>query len=118
MAIELIAIDMDGTLLDPQHQITPAVKQAIAAARNLLAGALDRALSNTHNDGGEDRRDECAGHAGDDAEIERLPASARPRRRFRFAGDQQDAGRLERRVTRGRGRLAAHVSLQRKEHSR
>ncbi|MEB5995669.1 sugar-phosphatase [Serratia ureilytica] len=33
MAIELIAIDMDGTLLDPQHQITPAVKQAIAAAR-------------------------------------------------------------------------------------
>ncbi|SQA02567.1 Phosphatase YidA [Serratia marcescens] len=26
MAIELIAIDMDGTLLDPQHQITPAVK--------------------------------------------------------------------------------------------
>ncbi|RTF50103.1 sugar-phosphatase [Serratia marcescens] len=33
MAIELIAIDMDGTLLDPQHQITPAVRQAIAAAR-------------------------------------------------------------------------------------
>ncbi|MEM8266457.1 HAD-IIB family hydrolase, partial [Morganella morganii] len=29
----MIAIDMDGTLLDPQHQITPAVKQAIAAAR-------------------------------------------------------------------------------------
>ncbi|MHA7844667.1 sugar-phosphatase [Serratia sp. D1N4] len=34
MAIELIAIDMDGTLLDPQHQITPAVKQAISAARS------------------------------------------------------------------------------------
>ncbi|EFE96990.1 sugar-phosphatase [Serratia odorifera] len=33
MAIELIAIDMDGTLLNPQHQITPAVKQAITAAR-------------------------------------------------------------------------------------
>ncbi|KEY56552.1 sugar-phosphatase [Serratia sp. DD3] len=33
MAIELIAIDMDGTLLNPQHQITPAVKQAISAAR-------------------------------------------------------------------------------------
>lgn len=33
MAIELIAIDMDGTLLNPQHQITPAVKQAISEAR-------------------------------------------------------------------------------------
>jgi len=33
MAIELIAIDMDGTLLNPQHNVTPAVKQAIAAAR-------------------------------------------------------------------------------------
>lgn len=33
MAIELIAIDMDGTLLNPQHQITPAVKQAVEAAR-------------------------------------------------------------------------------------
>ncbi|QCR34582.1 sugar-phosphatase [Nissabacter sp. SGAir0207] len=33
MAIELIAIDMDGTLLNPQHEVTPAVKQAIAAAR-------------------------------------------------------------------------------------
>ncbi|CAI1109689.1 sugar-phosphatase [Serratia proteamaculans] len=33
MAIELIAIDMDGTLLNPQHQITPAVKQAIVEAR-------------------------------------------------------------------------------------
>lgn len=33
MAIELIAIDMDGTLLNPQHEITPAVKQAISAAR-------------------------------------------------------------------------------------
>ena len=31
MAIELIAIDMDGTLLNPQHQITPAVKQALIA---------------------------------------------------------------------------------------
>lgn len=33
MAIELIAIDIDGTLLDPQHQITPAVQAAIASAR-------------------------------------------------------------------------------------
>lgn len=33
MAIELIAIDMDGTLLNPQHQITPAVKRAITEAR-------------------------------------------------------------------------------------
>ncbi len=33
MAIELIAIDMDGTLLNPQHEITPRVKQAIDAAR-------------------------------------------------------------------------------------
>jgi len=32
MAIELIAIDMDGTLLNPQHEITPAVKQALTAA--------------------------------------------------------------------------------------
>lgn len=33
MAIELIAIDMDGTLLNPQHEVTPAVKQALSAAR-------------------------------------------------------------------------------------
>ncbi|GAA3598702.1 sugar-phosphatase [Gibbsiella greigii] len=33
MAIELIAIDMDGTLLDPQNQITPRVKEAITQAR-------------------------------------------------------------------------------------
>jgi Cof subfamily protein (haloacid dehalogenase superfamily) len=33
MAIELIAIDMDGTLLNPQHEISPRVKQAIDAAR-------------------------------------------------------------------------------------
>ncbi|TCV95482.1 sugar-phosphatase [Biostraticola tofi] len=33
MAIKLIAIDMDGTLLDHKHEITPAVKQAIGAAR-------------------------------------------------------------------------------------
>ncbi|WP_075183322.1 sugar-phosphatase [Pantoea sp. 1.19] len=33
MAIQLIAIDMDGTLLNPQHEITPRVKQAIQAAR-------------------------------------------------------------------------------------
>lgn len=33
MAIKLIAIDMDGTLLRPDHTISPAVKQAIAAAR-------------------------------------------------------------------------------------
>ncbi len=34
MAIKLIAIDMDGTLLDPQHKITPAVKAAITRARD------------------------------------------------------------------------------------
>ena len=33
MAIKLIAIDMDGTLLLPDHTISPAVKKAIAAAR-------------------------------------------------------------------------------------
>lgn len=33
MAIKLIAIDMDGTLLNPAHEITPAVGQAIGAAR-------------------------------------------------------------------------------------
>ena len=31
MAIKLIAIDMDGTLLLPDHTISPAVKTAIAA---------------------------------------------------------------------------------------
>ncbi len=34
MAIKLIAIDMDGTLLNPQHQISPRVKQAIGQARD------------------------------------------------------------------------------------
>ncbi|MBE5254331.1 sugar-phosphatase [Mixta mediterraneensis] len=33
MAIKLIAIDMDGTLLNPQHLITPGVKSAIDRAR-------------------------------------------------------------------------------------
>ena len=33
MAIKLIAIDMDGTLLLPDHTISPAVKAAIARAR-------------------------------------------------------------------------------------
>lgn len=33
MSIKLIAIDMDGTLLLPDHTISPAVKEAIAAAR-------------------------------------------------------------------------------------
>lgn len=33
MAIELIAIDMDGTLLNPRHEVTLAVKQALDAAR-------------------------------------------------------------------------------------
>lgn len=33
MAIKLIALDMDGTILLPDHTISPAVKQAIAAAR-------------------------------------------------------------------------------------
>jgi len=31
--IELVAIDMDGTLLDPAHTLTPRVMQAIARAR-------------------------------------------------------------------------------------
>jgi len=34
MAIKLIALDLDGTTLHPDHTISPAVKQAIAAARN------------------------------------------------------------------------------------
>lgn len=34
MNIQLIAIDVDGTLLNPQHQVTQAVKGAIAAARD------------------------------------------------------------------------------------
>jgi len=34
MAIKLIAIDMDGTLLNPQHEVTPGVKRAIQAARD------------------------------------------------------------------------------------
>ncbi len=29
MSIKLIAIDLDGTLLNENHQITPPVKQAI-----------------------------------------------------------------------------------------
>jgi len=33
MAIKLIALDLDGTTLLPDHSISPAVKQAIAAAR-------------------------------------------------------------------------------------
>ncbi len=33
MAIKLIAIDMDGTLLNHKHEITPVVKHAIGAAR-------------------------------------------------------------------------------------
>lgn len=33
MAIKLVALDMDGTTLLPDHTISPAVKQAIAAAR-------------------------------------------------------------------------------------
>ena len=33
LSIKLIAIDMDGTLLLPDHTISPAVKNAIAAAR-------------------------------------------------------------------------------------
>lgn len=37
MTIKLIALDMDGTVLDPQHNITPAVQSAIveAAARGV-----------------------------------------------------------------------------------
>jgi len=34
MAIKLIAIDIDGTLLNPQHEVTPRVKAAIEAARD------------------------------------------------------------------------------------
>jgi len=33
MSIKLIALDMDGTLLQPDHTISPGVKQAIAEAR-------------------------------------------------------------------------------------
>lgn len=34
MAIKLIAIGMDGTLLNPQHEVTAAVKSAISRARD------------------------------------------------------------------------------------
>ncbi|EKT56353.1 sugar-phosphatase [Providencia sneebia] len=34
MSIKLVAIDLDGTLLNAQHQITPAVKEAIIQAKN------------------------------------------------------------------------------------
>lgn len=34
MAIKLIAIDIDGTLLNKQHEVTPRVKAAIEAARD------------------------------------------------------------------------------------
>lgn len=33
MTIQLIAIDLDGTLLNPERKVTPAVKQAIMAAK-------------------------------------------------------------------------------------
>lgn len=32
MSIKLVAIDLDGTLLNPQHQISPAVKEAVIQA--------------------------------------------------------------------------------------
>lgn len=34
MAIELIAVDLDGTLLDPRHEITARTRSAITAARD------------------------------------------------------------------------------------
>lgn len=34
MSIKLVAIDLDGTLLNSQHQITPAVKEAVIQAKN------------------------------------------------------------------------------------
>lgn len=34
MSIKLVAIDLDGTLLNSQHQITPAVKDAVIQAKN------------------------------------------------------------------------------------
>lgn len=33
MSIKLVAIDLDGTLLNSQHQISPAVKDAIKQAQ-------------------------------------------------------------------------------------
>lgn len=33
--IKLVAIDLDGTLLDPERKITPAVKEAVKAAKKL-----------------------------------------------------------------------------------
>ena len=35
---KLIALDMDGTLLNPEGQISPPTRDAIAAARHALAG--------------------------------------------------------------------------------
>lgn len=34
MSIKLVAIDLDGTLLNSQHQISPAVKEAVIQAKN------------------------------------------------------------------------------------
>ena len=44
MAIKLIAIDMDGTLLNPQHEVTAAVKSAIGRARDRSSAGWHRAL--------------------------------------------------------------------------
>ncbi|MGW1372353.1 HAD hydrolase family protein, partial [Providencia hangzhouensis] len=33
MSIKLVAIDLDGTLLNSQHQISPVVKEAITQAK-------------------------------------------------------------------------------------
>jgi Cof subfamily protein (haloacid dehalogenase superfamily) len=51
LVIELIAIDMDGTLLNPAHEITPRVRNAIAAARAKGIGvvlATGRPFSGAH----------------------------------------------------------------------
>ena len=45
MTIKLVAIDLDGTLLNEEHKISPEVKQAIQAARQ--AGVKNRDLHRT-----------------------------------------------------------------------
>ncbi len=37
MSIKLVAIDLDGTLLNSQHQISPVVKEAITQAKQKVS---------------------------------------------------------------------------------
>ncbi|MBO4107268.1 sugar-phosphatase [Streptococcus suis] len=52
MSIKLVAVDIDGTLLNSQHQITPDVKQAIQEAKEAgvkIVIATGRPISGVHH---------------------------------------------------------------------